>query len=683
MRSGGGCTGRRGMSTPSFSPVPAADLCEMLRYRAALHPERIAFRVLRNGEEEIQRLTYGALYVRACAIAAMLSESPVYGAPVVLLFQSACKFLSAFFGCLEAGAIPVPAPTPLGGRRRLEMTAAIARDSNASLVLTEGSLELRIRPNLAHAPDLSGLEWLSVDQCESRLASAHIPQPTAPDAIAFLQYTSGSTGDPKGVAILHRNVLENQRLMQAAFGHTEETVFAGWLPHYHDMGLIGLLLHPLYLGASCIVLPPEAFLQDPSRWLRAISNYRAETSVAPSFAYDLCADRVGQLDPRTDLSTWRVAIVGAEPVRRRTLDRFARKFEPWGFRRSSFYPCYGLAEASLFVTGAPLDDDGGPESGTVFCGPARGFQEIEIVDRDRNPCAEGILGEIWVRGLSVASGYWNRSVETAARFEATLANGDGPFLRTQDLGTLRDGRLLVAGRLRNMIILNGGNFFAEDIESALIDVVDSDCRAVAFGIPDEDGEHLVILLEVRPERISNLDSEQVFAQVQQALGEHVGVRADAIAILRRGALPRTTSGKIRYGACKAMFAQGVPGAIALRHYRRFATFALAASGTSREEIETWLVHRVAQRLQFRSQDIDRCASFASLALTSLDVIEITEELARTLNLPLEPTLFWEFPSISEAAAAVESLFVRDRDPGSRAASDTALSDEPVSGAGSR
>ncbi|HEY6393413.1 MAG TPA: AMP-binding protein [Bryobacteraceae bacterium] len=641
----------------------ARTLVELLRTRAEERASQTLYQFLRNGEEETAPITYGSLWAGACAGAALLRGLP-RAARVILVFPSGPEFIQAFFGCLHAGCIPVALPQPRARGRGIEVIASVAKDCDAGAVLTSEALLTRIRPRLSEFPALQGLEWFTFEAAAGASINDQPPFDPDPSSTAFLQYTSGSTGNPKGVAVSHQNVLDNQRLLQLAFSHTSDTIIAGWLPHYHDMGLVGMLLHPVYLGSRCVLFSPEAFLQDPSRWLRAIARFRAHTSVAPTFAYELAADRIHALDPETDLSCWQVAIVGAEPVRRKTLHRFEEKFARWGFRRSAFYPCYGLAEATLFVTGGRWESDrGGSDHWTVECGPASGYQDVRIVvPHQRVPSAPGELGEIWVRGASVASGYWDRPSETDERFHAFLEDGTGPFLRTQDLGWMSRDGLIVAGRLRNIVILNGRNYFAEDIEAALYGChpAAANGRAAAFAISDEHGEKLVVLQEIGPDAAKDLDVEAACQSIQKALGETLEITAGAIGLLRYGTIPRTTSGKVRYADCQRMFADGSLTARAIGTFERAApspseavSTADAPASRSRDSLEDWLVQRIARKLKLDPGAISRFDTFAALGLQSIDIIEITEELARALNVSLDPTLFWEFPSIADAALGLE------------------------------
>ncbi|HEV7787209.1 MAG TPA: fatty acyl-AMP ligase, partial [Thermoanaerobaculia bacterium] len=449
---------------------------DVVRERAGRLGERLAFTFLADGEEPVEQLTYAGLDRRARSVGADLQRLGAAGERVLLLFPPGLDFIAAFLGCLYAGAVAVPAypPSPGRGTGRLR---SLLEDARPRLALTVSSMLDRVERELsevAEPPPVRAIDTLPPGPPGS--AEDWRPPAVDPSTLAFLQYTSGSTSTPKGVRITHGNLLANERAIQRAFGQSEESVVVGWLPLYHDMGLIGNVLQPIWCGGSCVLMSPLAFLQKPSRWLAAVSRFRATTSGGPDFAYALSVRKVPPAERAgLDLSSWRVAFNGAEPVRAATLDAFASVFEPCGFRRQAFYPCYGLAEATLFVSGGDPDiepniaprvrvEEGKPRVG---CGRAWPGERLAIADPETGRRAPaGREGEIWVAGPSVADGYWNRPEETARTFGARLAEtGEGPFLRTGDLGLLgSDGELFVTGRLKDLIVVRGRNLYPHDLE---------------------------------------------------------------------------------------------------------------------------------------------------------------------------------------------------------------------------
>ena len=409
-----------------------SSLVELLRWRAARQGNQVAYTYLVDGEEEAVSITYAELDRQARAIAVRLQEMGMAGERALLLYPPGLEFIAAFFGCLCAGVVGIPAYPPRR-RRSEQQLVAMASDSEAALALTSSGTLSDVERWLADVADLKEVNALATDRLDLAAADTWQEPNVDGDTLAYLQYTSGSTSSPKGVMVSHGNVLHNQRMIKEAFGHTEQSTFVSWLPRYHDMGLVGDTVQPLYLGVSCIFMSSGHFLQKPLRWLQAISHYRGHTAGGPNFTYDLCVRKVPPESRETlDLSCWRVAYVGAEPVRRQTLEQFAEAFEVAGFHREALYPCYGLAEASVLVSGglsseAPrycwIGTDAVEENRIVVtspgaeeaqplaaCGRAWGTERIVIADPETGTrCEADRVGEVWVCGPNVVRGYWNRA----------------------------------------------------------------------------------------------------------------------------------------------------------------------------------------------------------------------------------------------------------------------------------
>jgi amino acid adenylation domain-containing protein len=531
----------------------------LLRRRAREQPEREAFIFLGDGEEEGARLTWAELEDRARAIALELRASLAPGDRALLLYPPGLEFIAAFFGCLYAGVVAVPAYPPRLNDRAQTRLRAMARDAEPRAALTTSTILAGLR-SLPPLPELAALRWIATEELSG--ADADLPAPDA-EAVAFLQYTSGSTATPKGVMVTHANLLHNERMIGEAFAQDEDSVVVGWLPLYHDMGLIGNVLQPLHAGGRCVLMAPVAFLQKPLRWLTAISRYRGTTSGGPNFAYELCARRISpEQREGLDLSSWRVAFNGAEPVRAETLERFAAAFAPCGFRREVFYPCYGLAEATLFVSGGTPGREPriseAEDRQLVSCGHAWGDQRIAVVDPETTIEREpGQVGEIWISGPSVARGYWRNPEATEHDFQARLAgSGEGPFLRTGDLGLFREGELYVTGRIKDLIILRGRNHYPQDLELTA-ERSHPDLRpgcGAAFSVEAGGEERLVVVQEV--ERQRRKDFEELTAAIRRAVAEEHEVQAHEVVLVRAGSVPKTSSGKIQRRLCRELYLTG-------------------------------------------------------------------------------------------------------------------------------
>ncbi|NJL81927.1 MAG: fatty acyl-AMP ligase [Chloroflexaceae bacterium] len=557
-----------------------ATFVDLLRDRALQTPDRIAYRFLEDGETESARLTYQGLDQRARAIAAKLQRVLEVGERVLMLYPPGLEFVSAFFGCLYAGAIAIPATLP---RRHetLSRLQVIINSARPTVLLTALSFGSAIEGRCGEVPGLNALKWIATDDFGDELAVPWQKPPLQRNTLAFLQYTSGSTGNPKGVMVTHGNLIHNSAAICQSFADTAESIGVTWLPPHHDMGLIGGLLQPLYVGASTVLMSPLFFMQKPLRWLQAISRYRATTSGGPNFAYDLCVSKITEASRQgLDLSCWQVAFVGAEPIRAATLARFADAFAPYGFRREAFHPCYGLAENTLLVSGgeklAPLVffsvDRTTLAQNRILSFPAEPTGQQTLVSSGQSllnqvaianpqtlaPCDGGEVGEIWVKGDSVAQGYWQRPDATQQTFQAYLSTGEGPFLRTGDLGFLHKGELYVTGRLKDLIIIRGQNYYPQDIELT----VENSHPALrhhgsaAFTVEDDEQERLIVVAEVERSYRRKLDRNHLVKQINQAVAAQYALQIHAIALIKTGSLPRTSSGKVQRLATRSSFLTG-------------------------------------------------------------------------------------------------------------------------------
>ncbi|MDX6694359.1 MAG: hypothetical protein QOF02_1962 [Blastocatellia bacterium] len=668
------------MPSSSIQASEPDTLVDALRRRAARQPERRAYTFLLDGGAEELTLSYGELDFRARAIAAVLQSFKAEGARVLLLYPAGLDYIAAFFGALYAGAVAVPLYPPRQNLT-LQKLQSITADSGATIALTVNSVMTRIEPLLAESSELKSLQWLVTDRLESELAAAWRAPAIESDSLAFLQYTSGSTAQPKGVMVSHGNLLHNERMIEEAFQQTEQSVIVGWLPLYHDMGLIGTVLQPLHVGAHCVLMSPVSFLQSPLRWLEAISRYRGTTSGGPNFAYDLCARKVTpEQIAELDLSSWSVAFNGAEPVRQETLERFAATFASCGFRREAFYPCYGLAEATLFVSGGLKGEppvvkafsrealeqnlavetiaDEEPASRLVGCGHAWSEQRILIADPGSlSECAPGQVGEIWVAGPSVTQGYWNKPSETEGSFTARLSNTlEGSYLRTGDLGFLHDGELFVTGRLKDLIIIRGVNHYPQDIELT-VERSHPSLRAgcgAAFSIEVDGDERLAIVQEV--EKRPGADMSVVIESICRSVAAEHEVQVSIVKLIKPHSILKTSSGKIRRQACRAALLEEQLRVLA--EWREAAPpeslIADAASLSSTnapgaDSLEAWLIEQLSAKLGIDARRIDTGQPLTHYGLDSLMVVELMHSVETSLgvNLPLAEAL--QSPSIASLA----------------------------------
>ncbi|WP_411151831.1 fatty acyl-AMP ligase [Streptomyces sp. A30] len=573
----------------------ARSLVDLLTTHASHQPDRTAYRFLVTGDcgGEIQDISYGRLAGRARAVAAWLQERGLTGSRAMLLYPPGLEFITGYLGCLSAGVVAVPGVPPQGraqNHRALTRMRRLIADADAKVILGGREVIAALTGMAEQLPELADLTCVATEDIpDEQAASWREPELTA-DSVAFLQYTSGSTSAPKGVVVTHGNLLDNERVITERMGHTPDTIeeygrelIVSWLPMYHDMGLIGPVLNTLYLGVTATLFSPLHFLQRPDRWLEAVSRYRPHTSGGPNFAYELCLkhatpERVDELD----LTSWKVAFNGAEPVRPATLRRFTDTFAPAGFRREAFYPCYGLAESTVMVTGGRVDTppallaaaDTGPHAGeadaaAVGCGRPGPGVTLVIADPERHEeLPEGEVGEIWVAGASVAKGYWRNTLATRETFRATLAGRAGRFLRTGDLGFVREGELFVTGRLKDLIVIDGRNHYPQDLElSAEMahPALRPGCTA-AFSVDGGDGgvegEQVVLVAEAAPEAAG--EAEKITDLIRSAIGEAHGVPVRDVVLVHPGTIPKTSSGKIQRHASRAAHLGGTLAVLATR-----------------------------------------------------------------------------------------------------------------------
>jgi natural product biosynthesis luciferase-like monooxygenase protein/amino acid adenylation domain-containing protein len=736
-------------------------LVEILRWRALDHPDQKAYTFLADEENE-NSLTYSALDQQARAIGSMLQKLNATGERILLLYPSGLDYIAAFFGCLYAGAVAVPAYPP-HSNRSIGRIQSIVADAQAKFVLTTSQMLSKSQRFFSLIPDLQKLQWLVTDteSIDGNEAAWQKPQITE-STLAFLQYTSGSTAAPKGVMVSHSNLMSNHRIIQRAVSHPPGVAAVSWLPLFHDMGLV-LMLHAVYGGLPCIFLSPSAFVQSPLLWLQAISRYQAHTSVAPNFAYDLCVQKISLEQRETlDLSSWKVALCGAEPVRYQTLANFADYFAPCGFHQEALSPCYGLAEATIFVSAyqkslTPIVCHFNKEAlernqvilttqmdeksiECVSCGHTELDTRVVIADPETCMlCSPGAVGEVWVRGPHVTQGYWNRIEETEKTFCAYLKDtGEGPFLRTGDLGFFFGEGLFITGRLKDLIIIRGQNYYPQDIEhtAELSHPALKRNGSAAFSLAVAGKERVILVMEI-DRQYRNQDPQELFSAIRQTVLEEYNLHVDTIILIKPGSILKTSSGKIQRRACRKAFLEqslailfadlsqavkdlleqrdeevmpimqsvqsptdSVPLEIAAlqvytepenAHNEQRVTcvkpdqsflqqLSLAPLSQQLVLLEQYLQQQTAQVLERTTKEISSVLNIRSLGLDSLMIMSIVNNCQRDLLMTLDVGQFYEHTSFRSLAIYIAEEFHRaypteKKDMPIRAASPTIQSQE--------
>ena len=540
------------------------------------------YKFLADGETEEINMTYSDLDLKARSIGAMLQERNLSGECAILLYPPGLDFISSYFGCLYSGIIAVPTNPPLPNRSISRLQSIIV-DSRAKVILTDTLIASYIEKNFGDLLKMVNIDVIATDNITDDLEKLWKKPLINNDSVAFLQYTSGSTGSPKGVIVTHGNLIYNSSMINKALKVKSNDIGVMWLPLIHDLGLIGGVLQTVYTGAQLILMSPLHFLQKPFRWLQAISKYKATISGGPNFSYDLCIRRVKDAQLSSiDLSSWEVAFFGAETVRADTIDNFTKKFELCNFKKEVFYPSWGMAETTLFSSGASksespniliidskeleqdcivcVDSEQKGSLRIVSCGYSWLEQKIIIVDSETlTEKSENQIGEVWVLGPNVAQGYWKNKKETANTFKGYLANNEEEsFLRTGDLGFMHDNELYITGRIKDLIIIHGKNYYPQDIELTVEnchDVLKQNCCG-AFSLDIENTEQLVVVVEVVRDLTSDLDMDGVFDTIRKTVALKHEIQVYGILLIKSGTIPRTVSGKVQRFKCKAGFLAG-------------------------------------------------------------------------------------------------------------------------------
>ena len=677
-----------------MNPQPRTIL-DCLQAQVKTNPDKIVYRyvdkdsqLLENPTDKPPSLTFQQLDKQARSIAELLLQTVSPNERVILLYPPGLEFMQALIACFYAGVIAVPAVLPRN-KQHLTQIGSIADDIECRAILSTTGFAEQSQGLFKQDPNFDDVPWVLTDgDIAASSVERKFPALCAED-IAFLQYTSGSTGQPKGVMVSHGNILSNARVIYQGLGHTTDTISICWLPHFHDMGLIGGVLVPLYEGFTSIFMPPTFFLQKPIRWLWAISTFKAESSGGPNFAYQLCIDDIDQQDAQAlDLSGWKVAFNGAEPVLASVLKKFAEKFAAVGFDKNAFYPCYGMAETTLMVCGGKTGtfptllsidshllqqgkvEDAKPDSSSqtlVSCGVSPENHQFRIVDpKTRKLLPDNRVGEIWVRGGSVAKGYWRQPSLSQQTFHAQVTElGEKPFLRTGDLGFTRNQEIYICGREKELIIIRGRNYYPQDIEACVASrgelLVTN--KIAAISCEKNAAEELVIVAEVTSSlQLKKQGSEHLYRDVQGVLSATFELQAHDIVLIKPGRMPLTSSGKKQRRKLQAAYADNALDSITslLTDRARHATAGapkknkqVGASVSSRdssdavENLQAWLCERIAFYGEQKLQNIHLDQSFHHLGLDSLKGIKLSGEIGEKLNKEVLPTCFYDYPTIGK------------------------------------
>ncbi len=665
---------------------------EIIRKRADLEPEKVVYRFLEDGLTESETFTFGMLDRRSKALGAALQQHAAKGDRVLLLFPAGLKYVAAIFSCFYSGMIAVPAYPPRRNRN-LGRVLSIVEDAGAKTALVTRQVYDDISRNFNDHSILNNMNWVIYEDVDDEQASAWKETEVLPGDVALLQYTSGSTGNPKGVMLTQLNLLYNSEYIRLTFEFTKETTIGmNWLPIFHDMGLIGGILQAGFLGAENIGMPPVQFIKTPGRWLQCITRYKATVGGGPNFGYDYCVEKVSEEEKKSlDLSSMKTFYCGAEPVRKKTMDSFVEYFSECGVKATQMYPVYGLAEATLIVTGGYQNQppvylhvnkqklaknevepvQHGEKNAVLLTGVGKTWLETEVVivnPETFERAGNNEVGEIWVSGPTVAKGYWNKPEETERTFGAYIkSSGEGPFLRTGDLGFFHDNELYIAGRLKDLIIIRGVNHYPSDIEFTVSnshqDLRKNACAA--FSVQKQGEEKLIIVQELERNALRKESYEDVFDSVRKTLSEEHELEAEEIVLIRTGTIPLTSSGKIQRRQTRYDYLSDNLNVVA-RHVKKPEP-QLKQTGSGKasvvpteENIKDWLIEWIVKNQHFSREQISLDKEITAYGIDSLSAVTLEQEISDYFGFEWHVSSFMMNPTINGLAKEGVKLWLESK-----------------------
>lgn len=657
-------------------------LVEIISKRAVSQYNHVVYRFLGDGVNETESFTFGEIDRVARSIAQKLSERVSKGDRVVLLFPQGLNYIAALYGCFYGGFIAIPVYPPRRNRKTDRLNAII-EDSGASVCLSTEDVFNTVERNFSDNKLLSDMEWFMYEKVSGISEPKTLNAFPEPGDVAFIQYTSGSTGNPKGVMITHENIIYNSEFIHRSFGFSSNTVGMNWLPVFHDMGLIGGIFQAAFLGLLNVGMPPVAFLKNPLNWLKAIDKYKATTGGGPNFGYDYCIQKISPDEVNgLDLSAIKNFYCGGEPVRRKIFEDFPKVFSAAKVRANQMFAVYGMAETTLIVTGGDpgtepkfirVDQEALSNNRVVFVSKdKKGVDlvsnghvwmetEVAIVNPETfEKVDENMIGEVWIKGPTVAKGYWNKPEETKRTFKAFMKNGGGPWLRSGDLGFLYNDELYITGRLKDLIIIRGVNYYPNDIEYT-VELAHEAFKVnsgAAFSIQNEGGEKLVIVQELERKFLRNTDYDALIALIRKVIAEEHELEVFSVVLIRTGSIPLTSSGKIQRRQTRYEYLTDKLNVVASWQMDENKTTekTKAATAPTAENIKLWLVNWVMRNQHFKREEIDLDTPITSYGIDSLAAVTLEQEISTKFGFQWHVSYFMLNPTINKLAEDGMKLF---------------------------